>query len=65
MLPLPGVLRPIRLISRVTRTQRQRFADGYECGLEFVEITPEDRREIVRYVNRISTSSELPETLTI
>ena len=52
LVSLPGILRPVRLVCRVTWTQRQRFADGYECGVEFVEMTPEDRQEIIHYVQR-------------
>ncbi len=52
LVSLPGTLKSIRLICQVTWTQQQRFADGYECGVEFIEINPEDRQEIDSFVQR-------------
>lgn len=52
LVSLPGTLKSIRLICQVAWTQQQRFADGYECGVEFIEINPEDRQEIDAFVQR-------------
>lgn len=65
LLSLPGLLKPIRMICRVMWVQQQRFGDHYDCGVEFIEITPEDRQEIIRYVEGTSgrlsgTPSEKP-----
>lgn len=62
LLSLPGILKSIRLICRVMWTQQQRFADGYECGAEFVEVAPEDRQEIVDYIRSAQRLSSYTET---
>lgn len=52
LLSLPGQLKPIRLIGRVAWMQHQRFREGYDCGIQFLEITPEDRETIADTVER-------------
>lgn len=52
LLSLPDLLRPIRAIGRVVWTQEQPFADSYDCGLQFLELSPEDRDALAGYVER-------------
>lgn len=52
LLSLPGQLRPIRLIGRVAWIKRQRFVEGYECGVQFLEIQSQDRETIADTVEQ-------------
>lgn len=56
LLSLPHLLKPIRTIARVVWTQEQRFTEAYDCGLQFLEMTPEDREAIAGYVGKGSSS---------
>lgn len=52
LLSLPDSLRQIRAICRVVWQRDPSFGDGYEYGLQFVELTPEDRDCIAGFVER-------------
>ncbi|MBI3318458.1 MAG: PilZ domain-containing protein [Candidatus Omnitrophica bacterium] len=52
LLHLPGVLKAVRMIGRVAWLRRHRFAESYDCGLQFIEITPEDKGLIAGVVER-------------
>lgn len=52
LLSLPHLLKPIRTIARVVWTQEQHFTETYDCGLQFLEITPEDRETLAGYVGK-------------
>ncbi len=58
---MPELLKPIRLIARVAWMQKQRFTENYDCGFQFVEITPEDRRTIAELVERGVIIPEAPQ----
>ena len=49
---LPGMLRTVRVICRVAWVREKSFGEGCEGGLEFIEITPEDREAVAVYVER-------------
>ena len=52
LLSLPSLLKPMRAIGRVVWVREQPFAQGYDCGVQFVEIAPEDREALADYVER-------------
>ncbi len=52
LLSLPGTLKPIRAIGRVVWMQQQRLSEGYDGGIQFVEITPEDQGIIASTIER-------------
>lgn len=52
LLSLPGDLTPIRAISRVAWTEEKAYSAGYESGLQFTGILPEDRDAIAGFVER-------------
>ena len=52
-LTLPGRTQPVRAISRIAWTQKERSSlERYECGLEFIGISPEDREAVAGHVER-------------
>lgn len=52
LISLPPLLKPIRTLAQVVWVSEQRFSETYECGLQFIEVTPEDRDTIATYVER-------------
>ncbi len=53
LLSLPGVTaEPRRAIGRVVWVRRGSFSDSYECGLQFVEVTPADHELLADCVER-------------
>ena len=52
LLSLPHLLKPIRTIARVVWVQEQPFTETYDCGMQFLELAPEDRTAIAQYVER-------------
>ena len=52
LLSLPDSLRQIRAISRVIWQNQLPSGTAYEYGLEFIEITAEDRNAIADYVEK-------------
>ncbi len=52
LLSLPDSLREIRAIARVSWQRERPFASSYESGLQFIEITSEDRDSIADFVER-------------
>ena len=52
LLDLPESRRLIRAVARVAWHRERPFASGYESGLQFIEITPEDRDSIAGRVER-------------
>lgn len=52
LLSLPGAGREIRAISRVAWNSERPFGSGFETGLQFIEILPEDKDSIAGYVER-------------
>ncbi len=54
LLSLPGVIsQPMRMICRVAWVRETLYSDSrYECGLEFIEITPDDRKLLAGCVER-------------
>ena len=57
LLSIPHLLKPIRAIARIVWTQEKHFTEACECGLQFLEITPEDRESIAGYVEEGSSSA--------
>ena len=49
---LPGRMEPIRTIGRVVWMQEKAISENCECGVQFVEILPEDQETIAGYVER-------------
>ncbi len=49
---LPSQLKPVRVVGRVAWMQRQRFTESYDCGIQFIEVSPEDRTAISDVVER-------------
>ncbi len=52
LIDLPGTRRSIRLIARVAWNRERPLTSGYETGLQFIEITPEDRDSIAGSVEQ-------------
>jgi len=52
LLSLPDSLREIRAIARVAWHRQRPFGSAYESGLQFIEITSEDRDSIAGFVER-------------
>lgn len=52
LLDLPGLRRVVRAITRVAWQSRLPADSGYETGLQFIEIAPEDRDSIAGWVER-------------
>lgn len=52
LLGLPGFRRVVRAITRVAWQSRLPSGPGYETGLQFIEIAPEDRDSIAGWVER-------------
>lgn len=52
LLSLPRLLKPIRMIGRVAWMRQQRFSEGCDFGLQFIEIASEDRDKIAGFVER-------------
>ena len=52
LLSLPACLKPVRTIAQVVWVQKKPLAEGYDCGIRFLEITPEDRELIADAVER-------------
>lgn len=50
-LPLYRHAAPMHSRARVMWTQRIRYSDQYQVGLEFVELAPEHRRDLTTYVH--------------
>ena len=52
LLSLPACLKPVRTIVQVVWVQKKPLAEIYDCGVRFLEITPEDRELIADAVER-------------
>ncbi len=52
LLFMPRDLKPLRIIARVVWMRRKPFNEAYECGIQFLEIDPEDRGAIAEFVER-------------
>jgi len=52
LLDLPGSRRVVRAIAHVAWQSRRPFSSGYETGLQFIEIAPDDRDSIAGFVER-------------
>lgn len=52
LLDLPGIRRVVRAITRVAWQSQLPVGSGYETGLQFIEIAPEDRDSIAGWVER-------------
>ena len=52
LLDLPGFRRVVRAITRVAWQSQLPSGPGYETGLQFIEIAPEDRDSIAGWVER-------------
>lgn len=48
----PGVGRQLRAVARVGWTRERPLGELFDCGLEFVEISPQDRDAIAGLVER-------------
>ena len=58
LLSLPASLKPIRVVARVVWVREAPVASLHECGLQFLEISPEDREAIAAYIGQgIPTAS--------
>lgn len=51
-LSLPGLSGSVRAISRVAWMQKDRSSDRYDCGVDFIEISPADQGAIAGHVER-------------
>ena len=49
---IPTVLKPIKAISKVAWIRRIPLSDQYELGNQFLEITKEDKANILSFVNQ-------------
>jgi len=49
---LPGSTQEIRAIARIAWNRERPFGSSYESGLQFIEITAEDRNAIAGFVER-------------
>ncbi len=56
---IPTALKPVRAISKVAWIRRVPLSDQYELGNQFLEITKEDRANILNFVNQ-SLSAGIP-----
>jgi c-di-GMP-binding flagellar brake protein YcgR len=54
---LPNVMKPIKAISKVAWIRKVPSSDQYELGNQFLEITKEDRANIINFVNQPPSSS--------
>ncbi len=52
LLSLPTLFKPIRAIAQVVWVQKKPLAESYDCGLQFLEVAPEDRGLIADAVER-------------
>ena len=52
LLDLPDPQRRVRAIAQVSWQSRRPFGSGYETGLQFIGISPEDRDSIAGFVER-------------
>ena len=50
LLDLPGKIDPIRAIGQVLWVEQDHISGRFKCGLEFIEIMPEDRTLIADHV---------------
>ncbi|MBU0605052.1 MAG: PilZ domain-containing protein [Candidatus Omnitrophica bacterium] len=58
---IPTVLRPIKAISKVAWIRRIPLSDQYELGNQFLEITKEDKANILSFVNQsLSVDTQSP-----
>ena len=60
LLSLPGLPKAIRTIGRVAWASDQKFSDHFDCGIQFIEMIPEDRSTIASYVERGVTAPPAP-----
>lgn len=58
LLALPDSPRVIRAISQVIWNSQRSFSSGQEAGLQFIEITSEDRDSIAGFVERGATPAK-------
>ena len=56
LVSLPGVRQLIRAVARVVWSSERPFGSGYQAGLQFIEILPEDKESIAGFVERGVTS---------
>lgn len=49
---IPPIAKPIRAISKVVWIRKRPHGEQYEVGMEFVDITEEDRRNVSDFVER-------------
>jgi Tfp pilus assembly protein PilZ len=56
---IPTSMKPIRAISKVAWIRRMPASDQYELGNQFLEITKEDKNNILNFVNQ-SLSADIP-----
>jgi len=56
---IPTALKPIKAISKVAWIKRMPSSDQYELGNQFLEITKEDKANILSFVNQ-SLSAGIP-----
>ncbi len=52
-LTVPDAPVSIRTIAQVAWIRKQPFSDHYDAGLQFVEMTVEDRSRIMRYIDQM------------
>lgn len=52
LLQLPGVQETIRAISRVAWVRKEQASERFECGLEFIGISPRDQGLLAAHVER-------------
>jgi c-di-GMP-binding flagellar brake protein YcgR len=52
---LPNVTKPVKAISKIAWIKRVPESDQYELGNQFLEITKEDRANIVNFVNQATS----------
>jgi Tfp pilus assembly protein PilZ len=52
LLEIPDFQRVVRAIAQVVWQSQRPFDSGYETGLQFIEVAPEDRDSIAGFVER-------------
>ena len=58
---IPTALKPIKAISKVAWIRRMPLSDQYELGNQFLEITKEDKANILSFVNQsLSVGTQSP-----
>ena len=50
---IPSTPKPVRAISKVVWIRKRPYGEQYEVGMQFVDMTEEDKRNIFQFVERL------------